>query len=108
MLSVDLSNLNSFPVVFLLGLTAGISTCMALIGGLVLGISTRFAEKHPHLSGKNKFIPHLYFNLGRIIFFLGLVSKYLWYLSQKRPNLLNDSSSNPSRISQNCTESCDL
>ncbi len=69
MLSIDLSNLDSFSVVFLLGLTAGISTCMALIGGLVLGLSTRFAEKHPHLSGKNKFIPHLYFNSGRISFF---------------------------------------
>lgn len=70
MLDIDLNNLSSFPVVFLLGLTAGISTCMALIGGLVLGVSTRFAEKHPHLSGKSKFIPHLYFNLGRISFFL--------------------------------------
>ena len=69
MFNVDLNNLSSFPVVFLLGLTAGISTCMALIGGLVLGISTRYAEKHPHLSGKSKFIPHLYFNLGRISFF---------------------------------------
>jgi len=69
MFEIDQNNLSSFPVVFLLGLTAGISTCMALIGGLVLGLSTRFAEKHPHLSGKNKFIPHLYFNLGRISFF---------------------------------------
>ena len=34
----------SLPVVFLVGLTAGLSTCMALVGGLVLGASARFAE----------------------------------------------------------------
>jgi len=37
----------SLTVVFLVGITAGLSTCMALVGGLVLGISARFAESHP-------------------------------------------------------------
>jgi sulfite exporter TauE/SafE/plastocyanin domain-containing protein/copper chaperone CopZ len=64
---------SSLPVVFLIGLTAGVSTCMALVGGLVLGAAARFSAKHPQASGIEKFKPHLFFNLGRIIsyFILG-------------------------------------
>lgn len=54
----------------MIGLTAGFSTCMALIGGLVLGISSRHAEKHPTASPMQKFRPHLFFNLGRVISFV--------------------------------------
>ena len=60
---------SSLPIVFLIGLTAGVSTCMALVGGLVLGASARFSAQKPHASGMEKFTPHLYFNLGRIISF---------------------------------------
>jgi sulfite exporter TauE/SafE len=60
-------------VVLIVGLTAGISTCMALVGGLVLGISARFSEKHPEASPAQKFRPHIFFIIGRIIsyFILG-------------------------------------
>lgn len=60
---------SSLPIVFLIGLTAGVSTCMALVGGLVLGASARFSAQKPHASGMEKFTPHLYFNLGRIVSF---------------------------------------
>jgi len=63
------SNLTSLPVVFLIGLTAGLSTCMALVGGLVLGVSARFSEKHPNATSLHKFKPHLFFNLGRVVLF---------------------------------------
>jgi sulfite exporter TauE/SafE/copper chaperone CopZ len=59
-------------VALMIGLTAGFSTCMALIGGLVLGISSRHAEKHPTASPMQKFRPHLFFNLGRITSFVVL------------------------------------
>ncbi|MFA6106166.1 MAG: sulfite exporter TauE/SafE family protein [Patescibacteria group bacterium] len=62
----------SFGVVLLVGLTAGFSSCMALVGGLVLGASTKFAEKHPGASALEKFKPHIFFNLGRIIGFAAL------------------------------------
>ncbi len=65
-------NYNSLPIVFLVGLTAGVSTCMALVGGLVLGASARFAEKHPNSSTIQKFKPHIFFNAGRIISFFVL------------------------------------
>ncbi len=60
------SNPSSLGVVFLVGITAGISTCMALVGGLILGISARHSEKHPEASPMQRFRPHLFFNFGRI------------------------------------------
>ncbi|MFA7253249.1 MAG: sulfite exporter TauE/SafE family protein [Patescibacteria group bacterium] len=56
----------SYLIVLLIGLTAGISTCAALVGGLVLSIAARHAEKHPEASPIQKFRPHLFFNIGRI------------------------------------------
>jgi len=78
------SNYGSLPVVFLVGLTAGVSTCMALVGGLVLGASARFVEKHPQASTLQKFKPHLFFNAGRIIsfFVLGGIIGYAGSLFQ--------------------------
>lgn len=63
------NNYSSLPIVLLVGLTAGVSTCMALVGGLVLGASARFAEVHPRATGVQKFTPHLFFNIGRIVTF---------------------------------------
>lgn len=66
----------SLWIVPLVGLAAGFSTCMALIGGLVLGFSARHAELHPEATAVQKFRPHLFFNLGRIVgyaFFGGLI-----------------------------------
>lgn len=78
------SSYNSLPVVFLVGLTAGVSTCMALVGGLVLAASARFVEKHPQSSTLQKFKPHLFFNLGRVIsfFVLGGIIGYAGSLFQ--------------------------
>lgn len=71
----DLSKVNTKGasaglVALVLGLTAGFSTCMALIGGLVLGVASRHAEKHPTATPMQKFRPHLFFNLGRIVSFV--------------------------------------
>jgi sulfite exporter TauE/SafE/copper chaperone CopZ len=60
------SNPSGLGVVFLVGITAGLSTCMALVGGLILGISARHSEMHPEATPMQKFRPHLFFNLGRI------------------------------------------
>lgn len=53
--------------VVLIGLTAGFSTCMALVGGLVLGTATRFAQKHPNATNMERFVPHVWFTAGRIV-----------------------------------------
>ncbi|MBI4427274.1 MAG: sulfite exporter TauE/SafE family protein [Candidatus Magasanikbacteria bacterium] len=67
--SFDAGDKTGPAVAFVVGLVAGVSTCMALIGGLVLGFAARHAELHPSATAKEKFKPHLYFNLGRIIGF---------------------------------------
>lgn len=70
------NNISGLASSLLLGLTAGVSTCMALVGGLVLGVASRHAEKHPEASSLQKFRPHAFFNLGRIVgfsFFGGLL-----------------------------------
>jgi sulfite exporter TauE/SafE/copper chaperone CopZ len=54
-------------VALFVGLVAGISTCMALVGGLVLSLSARHAELHPEATSLQKFRPHIYFNIGRIV-----------------------------------------
>lgn len=59
----------TLSVVFIIGLTAGISTCAALVGGLVLATAARHAELHPEATAVQKFRPHLFFNLGRIASF---------------------------------------
>ena len=72
------SNYGNLFTVLAIGLTAGISTCMALVGGLVLGSSARYAEKHPMATGIKKFTPHLYFNLGRILSYFVLGGVVGW------------------------------
>ncbi|NTW22559.1 hypothetical protein HGA34_03400 [Candidatus Falkowbacteria bacterium] len=69
-------NPSGLGVVILVGLVAGFSTCMALVGGLTLGMSAKFSENHPEATSKQKFRPHLYFNGGRVLgyaFFGGLL-----------------------------------
>jgi len=63
------NNFSSLPIVFLVGLTAGVSTCMALVGGLVLGVAGRFSQEKPMATPREKFVPHLFFNAGRIVSF---------------------------------------
>ncbi len=64
-------NLNSKSIAMagVIGLVAGVSSCMALIGGLVLALSARHSELHPEATRMEKFRPHLFFNLGRILGF---------------------------------------
>ncbi len=83
-------NFNNLPVVFLIGITAGLSTCMALVGGLVLGASARFAEKHPNATPIQKFKPHIFFNIGRIASYtiLGGVIGYLGSFFQLSTSVL--------------------
>ncbi|MDR1394234.1 MAG: sulfite exporter TauE/SafE family protein [Bifidobacteriaceae bacterium] len=59
----------AWALAFALGAVASISTCMALVGGLVLSISARFAQRHPDLSPGRRLRPQVMFNLGRIIGF---------------------------------------
>lgn len=57
----------SFGFVFLIGLVAAMSTCIAVTGGLLVAVAAKYNEKYPHLNGIQKFRPHIYFNIGRVI-----------------------------------------
>ncbi|MBI3887525.1 sulfite exporter TauE/SafE family protein [Candidatus Microgenomates bacterium] len=87
---VKSSNYSSLPIVLLIGITAGLSTCMALVGGLVLGASARFVEKHPNATPLEKFKPHIFFNLGRIatFFILGGVIGFAGSIFQLSSSVL--------------------
>lgn len=54
-------------VVFVMGLIAAASSCLAVTGGLLLAIAAKFSERHPDLTGWQKFKPTLAFNLGRVV-----------------------------------------
>ncbi len=81
-------------VALTLGLTAGVSTCMAMVGGLVLGISASHAAKLAAAgttmpSFAHRMRPHVVFNVGRIIGF-GVLGAVL--------GLLGSSLSLPTRL----------
>lgn len=57
----------SYGVIFLIGLFAALSTCIAVVGGLILAAAGKYNELHPNLTGIQKFRPHAYFNAGRIV-----------------------------------------
>ncbi len=56
----------SYGTAFLVGLIASVSTCMAVVGGLVLSMSTNFAKEG------DKIRPQLYFHVGRLVSFFVL------------------------------------
>lgn len=65
--SIGISSHMSYGLVFLIGLFAAVSTCIAVVGGLLLAVAEKFNESHPELSGIQKFRSHTYFNAGRIV-----------------------------------------
>lgn len=73
---VNVSAASSLPAFLLLGLLAGVSTCAALTGGIVLSMSEQWRKEYAKentLTEKMK--PHFLFNLGRLISYtlLGVV-----------------------------------
>ncbi|MFC1726993.1 sulfite exporter TauE/SafE family protein [Patescibacteria group bacterium] len=67
-------NASSPLLAFLIfGLVAGVSSCAALVGGLVLSMSKRWAEVYQNQDSSWKiFQPHLMFNFGRLASFFVL------------------------------------
>lgn len=65
--------------IFLIGLTASVSSCLAMVGGLVLSVTASWDKAHPKASRWEKLEPQLYFNIGRIVgyCFLGGLTGYL-------------------------------
>ena len=65
--NISISQHMSYGLIFLIGLFAAMSSCIAVVGGLLLALAGKYNETHPNLTGIQKFKPHIYFNIGRII-----------------------------------------
>jgi sulfite exporter TauE/SafE/copper chaperone CopZ len=61
-----------------IGLAAGVSTCMALVGGLVAGLSAKHEAAFPGATRWQNFQPHLLFNFGRVVGFALLGGAIGW------------------------------
>jgi sulfite exporter TauE/SafE len=57
----------TYGLVFLIGLAASVSTCMAVTGGLVLAVAAKYDAVGAALAPAEKFKLHLAFNVGRLI-----------------------------------------
>lgn len=57
--------------VFVIGLVAAVSSCTAVVGGLIAAFSTRFAQAHPGATFRTKMVPQVLFNVGRLVGFAG-------------------------------------
>jgi uncharacterized protein len=54
-------------LVFLIGLVASVSSCMAVTGGLLVAAAAAYNDNTTGLTGFERFKPHLYFNAGRLL-----------------------------------------
>ncbi|MBU2539742.1 sulfite exporter TauE/SafE family protein [Patescibacteria group bacterium] len=77
---INVNSKSSLPAFFVFGLLAGISTCAALVGGLILSMSKQWLQLYAQEpSTIKKLQPHLMFNIGRLLsyiffgFLLGLL-----------------------------------
>ncbi len=56
----------SFGGIFVIGLVAGTSSCLAVTGGLLLALAAKHNELHRAETSWEKFKPLLHFNIGRL------------------------------------------
>lgn len=68
-LGTALTAASSVGGALVVGLVAGASTCMALIGSLVLATSARHAQQYPYATPWQRIQPNIAFNLGRVLGF---------------------------------------
>lgn len=64
--SLALSDQMSYGVVFVIGLVASVSSCIAVTGGLLVAVAAKYNDVSRDLSNFQRLKPHLYFNVGRV------------------------------------------
>jgi uncharacterized protein len=57
----------SYGLVFVIGLVASVSSCIAVTGGLLVAVAAKYAEVSAALTPVQRMKPHIYFNSGRIL-----------------------------------------
>ena len=81
----------SFGFAALIWLIAWFSSCMAIVWWLVLAISSKWNNENEDTKFVNKFIPHVWFNLWRIVWFwiLWWILWLLWWILKLSPVFLS-------------------
>ncbi len=57
----------SYGLVFVVGLVASVSSCIAVTGGLLVAVAAKYNEASTALTPVQRIKPHIYFNAGRIL-----------------------------------------
>ncbi|WP_165923314.1 sulfite exporter TauE/SafE family protein [Bosea sp. BK604] len=68
---ISVSENMSLGFVFVIGLLASVSSCMAVTGGLLVALAAKYNETTIGLSPGRRLIPHLWFNAGRLVSYTG-------------------------------------
>lgn len=67
--SITLDRTSSIATFFVFGIIAGLSTCAALVGGLLLSLSRQWSQMYGGVHEGKRYIPFAMFNIGRIVSF---------------------------------------
>src|SRR5262245_29962952 len=57
----------SYGLIFVVGLVASVSSCIAVTGGLLVAVAAKYNELATNLTPMQRIKPHIYFNVGRIL-----------------------------------------
>ncbi len=68
----------SLGTIFLVGVAASMSSCLALVGGMLLSVSAKWCVAHQKDSAWHKLEPLLLFNAGRLLGYFGLGGVIGW------------------------------
>src|SRR5262249_10210758 len=63
----SVSDTMSYGLVFVIGLVASVSSCIAVTGGLLVAVSAKYNEANTHLTAAQRLKPHMAFNWGRVL-----------------------------------------
>jgi sulfite exporter TauE/SafE len=62
-----LSTTMSYGLVFVIGLVASVSSCIAVTGGLLVAVAAKYNETTANLTPMRRMKPLVYFNVGRVL-----------------------------------------
>lgn len=79
---VTVTERSSLGVFFVFGLVAGVSSCAALVGGILLSLTKSWNDQLGYdASTKEKMTPHIYFHVGRVVSY-GALGAFLGAVGQ--------------------------
>jgi uncharacterized protein len=62
-----ISDQMSYGLIFVIGLVASVSSCLAVTGGLMVALAAEYNQANERLSDQQRLAPLVYFNVGRLI-----------------------------------------